>query len=95
MARQLAPWAEHVLALAEELKMPDIHTTSKREWTARAKAALATKHSAHWHAGLAVLQAVDFGKSQMGQVAARCVPSISPCPPWTRLGRPQHALNTL
>lgn len=29
------------------------------------------KHSAHWHAGLAVLQAVDFEKSNMGHAAAK------------------------
>ena len=51
-SRQLAPWAERVLALAEELEMPDIYTTSKREWTAQAKAALAAKHGTHWHDAL-------------------------------------------
>ena len=32
--------------------MPDIYTTSKREWTAQAKAALAAKHGTHWHDAL-------------------------------------------
>jgi len=55
----------------EELEMAEFRTMIAD--LDREKRQRGGKHSAHWHAGLAVLQAVDFEKSKSGEFAARCL----------------------